>query len=98
MRARDIILGYSIVRLATSLLKKKWTWIVNCVKRLGLSTQKTTTDTDESFQSIKVIYIKKGHLPGHEWYEKKFIHSHHHDQGGYAMAVKHEKPLETTKR
>jgi hypothetical protein len=45
-------------------------------------------DKAKSFQSIKVIYIKKGHLPGHEWYEQRFVHSYHHDQGGYAMAVK----------
>jgi hypothetical protein len=75
-------------RMMTSFLNKRLIWIVNFVKRLGSSTQKTTMDKAKSFQSIKVIYIKKGHLPGHEWYEQRFVHSYHHDQGGYAMAVK----------
>jgi hypothetical protein len=76
--------------MMTSFLNKRLIWIVNFVKRLGSSTQKTTTGKDKSFQSIKVIYIKKGHLPGHEWYEQEFVHSYHHDQGGYAMAIKHD--------
>jgi hypothetical protein len=82
----------------TLLLKKNLTRIVSCVTRSDTSNQETTTSVFGSSKSIKVIYIRKGHLPGHEWYEQKFVHSYHHDQGGYAIAVKHEEPLETTRR
>jgi hypothetical protein len=74
----------------TLLLKKSLTWIVSCVTRSAISKDKTTMREPGSFQSIKVIYIRKGQLPGHDWYERKFIHSYHHDQGGYAMAIKHD--------
>ena len=74
----------------TSSLKKNLTWIVSCVTRSDTSNQETTTSVFGSSKSIKVIYIKKGQLPGSEWYEREFVHSYHHDQGGYAMAVKHD--------
>lgn len=85
--------GTSMLSLLSSLisfLKKNLTWIVSCVKRSDTSNQETTTSVFGSSQSIKVIYIKKGHLPGHDWYEREFVHSYHHDAGGYAMAVKHD--------
>lgn len=74
----------------TLLLKKNLTWIVSCVIRSDTSNQETTTSVFGSSKSIKVIYIKKGQLPGGEWYEREFVHSYHHDQGGYAMAVKND--------
>jgi hypothetical protein len=80
----------SRLSLMTSSLKKNLTWIVSCVRRSDTSNQETTTSVFGSSKSIKVIYIKKGHLPGHEWFEREFIHSYHHDAGGYAMAVKHD--------
>ena len=66
------------------------TRIVSCVTRSDTSKAKTTTQELGSSKSIKVIYIKKGHLPGYDWYEREFVHSYHHDQGGYAMAIKHD--------
>jgi len=74
----------------TLLLKKNLTRIVNFVKRSDTSSPETTTSVFGSSKSIKVIYIKKGQLPGSEWHEQKFVHSYHHDQGGYAMAVKND--------
>lgn len=85
---RVITLMLSRLLSLTSSLKKNLTWIVNCVKRSDTSSPETTTQELGSFQSIRVIYIKKGELPGRDWYEQKFVHSYHHDQGGYAMAVK----------
>jgi hypothetical protein len=81
----------SLLQSLTLLLKKSLIWIAKCVKRLVTSSQKTTTQPLGSFQSIKVIYIKKGQLPSDDWHEERFIHSYHHDAGGYAMAVKYDK-------
>lgn len=73
-----------------SLLKKNLTSIVSCVTRSDTSNQETTTSVFGSSKSIKVIYIRKGQLPDSEWFECEFVHSYHHDQGGYAMAIKHD--------
>ena len=92
------ILMLSLVSSLISSLKKNLTWIVSCVTRSDTSSPETTTSVFGSSKSIKVIYIRKGQLPGSEWYEREFVHSYHHDQGGYAMAIKHDESIQTTKR